>query len=231
MHQGTPNTKRFMIRIKSIVQKNYKNLYYAEHCIIIKWKWNDTKIPVNLKRKLRQILCKRLMKGMNYFPFNPSVSFQPLPVRCMRRGCRSFWTSLQLNPKLLLSQLSPRQTVIRTATQTPTSTATKKTVSPWGGCWLVGGFIEEKVFKLVAIGPWVLHIIHICNIPWVLQIHIMILMFPHFNLHTEEVPAPEPEPVPVVEKSVRSRGKAPVTVRTSSKRQTKVRLTLPALHQ
>ncbi|CAI5665251.1 thymopoietin b [Oreochromis niloticus] len=38
----------------------------------------------------------------------------------------------------------------------------------------------------------------------------------------EEVPAPEPEPVPVVEKPVRSRGKAPVTVRTSSKRQTKV---------
>lgn len=56
-------------------------------------------------------------------------------------------------------------------------------------------------------------------------------MFPHFNLYTEEVPAPEPEPVPVVEKPVRSRGKAPVTVRTSSKRQTKVRLTLPALHQ
>lgn len=31
-----------------------------------------------------------------------------------------------------------------------------------------------------------------------------------------------PEPVPVVEKPVRSRGKAPVTVRTSSRRQTKV---------
>lgn len=146
MHQGTPNTKRFMIRIKSIVQKNYKNLYYAEHCIIIQWKWNDTKIPVNLKRKRRQILCKRLMKGMNYFPFNPSVSFQPLPVRCMRRGCRSFWTSLQLNPKLLLSQLSPRQTVIRTATQTLTSTATKKTVSPWGGVgWL--GVSSRKKFS------------------------------------------------------------------------------------
>ncbi|XP_039989936.1 thymopoietin b isoform X1 [Xiphias gladius] len=38
----------------------------------------------------------------------------------------------------------------------------------------------------------------------------------------EEIAAPEPEPVPVVEKSVRSRGKAPVTVRTSSRRQTKV---------
>ncbi|KAF7669843.1 hypothetical protein LDENG_00128760 [Lucifuga dentata] len=38
----------------------------------------------------------------------------------------------------------------------------------------------------------------------------------------EEVAAPEPKPVPVVEKPVRSRGKAPVTVRTSSKRQTKV---------
>lgn len=35
IHQGTPNTERFMIRIKSIVQKNYKNLYYAGHCIII----------------------------------------------------------------------------------------------------------------------------------------------------------------------------------------------------
>ncbi|XP_034444516.1 thymopoietin b [Hippoglossus hippoglossus] len=33
---------------------------------------------------------------------------------------------------------------------------------------------------------------------------------------------PEPEPVPVVERPVRSRGKAPVTARTSSRRQTKV---------
>ncbi|KAG7230984.1 hypothetical protein INR49_025013 [Caranx melampygus] len=38
----------------------------------------------------------------------------------------------------------------------------------------------------------------------------------------EEMAAPELEPVPVVEKPVRSRGKAPVTVRTSSRRQTKV---------
>nr|XP_043891474.1 lamina-associated polypeptide 2-like isoform X2 [Solea senegalensis] len=38
----------------------------------------------------------------------------------------------------------------------------------------------------------------------------------------EEIAAPEPEPVPVVEKAVRSRGKAPVTARTSSRRQTKV---------
>uniref|UniRef100_A0A3P8S444 Thymopoietin b n=1 Tax=Amphiprion percula TaxID=161767 RepID=A0A3P8S444_AMPPE len=38
----------------------------------------------------------------------------------------------------------------------------------------------------------------------------------------EEIAAAEPEPVPVVEKPVRSRGKAPVTVRTSSRRQTKV---------
>ncbi|XP_038561365.1 thymopoietin b [Micropterus salmoides] len=38
----------------------------------------------------------------------------------------------------------------------------------------------------------------------------------------EEIVAPEPEPVPVVEKPVRSRGKTPVTVRTSSRRQTKV---------
>ncbi|XP_008310801.1 thymopoietin b isoform X4 [Cynoglossus semilaevis] len=37
----------------------------------------------------------------------------------------------------------------------------------------------------------------------------------------EVVAAPEPEPVPVVEKAVRSRGKTPVTVRTSSRRQTK----------
>ncbi|KAM7396960.1 hypothetical protein PAMP_019963 [Pampus punctatissimus] len=37
----------------------------------------------------------------------------------------------------------------------------------------------------------------------------------------EEIAAPEPEPVPVVEKPVRSRGKTPVTVRTSSRRQTK----------
>lgn len=40
---------------------------------------------------------------------------------------------------------------------------------------------------------------------------------------TEENAAPEPEPVPVVEKPVRSRGKTPVTTRTSSRRQTKVR--------
>ncbi|XP_029909620.1 thymopoietin b [Myripristis murdjan] len=38
----------------------------------------------------------------------------------------------------------------------------------------------------------------------------------------EEIAAPEPEPVPVVEKPVRSRGKTPVTVRTSSRRQAKV---------
>ncbi|KAK2842495.1 hypothetical protein Q5P01_012695 [Channa striata] len=37
----------------------------------------------------------------------------------------------------------------------------------------------------------------------------------------EEIAASEPEPVPVVEKPVRSRGKAPVTIRTSSRRQTK----------
>lgn len=42
----------------------------------------------------------------------------------------------------------------------------------------------------------------------------------------EVVAAPEPEPVPVVEKAVRSRGKTPVTVRTSSRRQTKVRNTV-----
>lgn len=38
----------------------------------------------------------------------------------------------------------------------------------------------------------------------------------------EEIAAPVPEPVPVVEKPVRSRGKAPVSTRTSSRRQTKV---------
>ncbi|AWP08180.1 putative lamina-associated polypeptide 2 [Scophthalmus maximus] len=38
----------------------------------------------------------------------------------------------------------------------------------------------------------------------------------------EEIASPEPEPIPVVEKPVRSRGKTPVTVRTSSRRQTKV---------
>ncbi|XP_072242265.1 thymopoietin b [Leuresthes tenuis] len=38
----------------------------------------------------------------------------------------------------------------------------------------------------------------------------------------EEIAAPEAEPVPVVEKPVRSRGKTPVTLRTSSRRQTKV---------
>lgn len=37
----------------------------------------------------------------------------------------------------------------------------------------------------------------------------------------EDIAGPEPEPVPVVEKPVRSRGKTPVTVRTSSRRQTK----------
>ncbi|XP_054476001.1 thymopoietin b [Anoplopoma fimbria] len=38
----------------------------------------------------------------------------------------------------------------------------------------------------------------------------------------EEIAAPEPEPVPVVERPVRSRGKTPVTVRASSRRQAKV---------
>ncbi|KAK5867135.1 hypothetical protein PBY51_011653 [Eleginops maclovinus] len=38
----------------------------------------------------------------------------------------------------------------------------------------------------------------------------------------EEITTPEPEPIPVVEKSVRSRGKVPVTARTSSRRQAKV---------
>uniref|UniRef100_A0A3Q0R186 Thymopoietin b n=1 Tax=Amphilophus citrinellus TaxID=61819 RepID=A0A3Q0R186_AMPCI len=51
----------------------------------------------------------------------------------------------------------------------------------------------------------------------------------HYSDKEDEVTAPEPEPVPVVEKPVRSRGKAPVTVRTSSKRQTKVRHILPNL--
>uniref|UniRef100_A0A8C7YU77 Thymopoietin b n=1 Tax=Oryzias sinensis TaxID=183150 RepID=A0A8C7YU77_9TELE len=41
----------------------------------------------------------------------------------------------------------------------------------------------------------------------------------------EETAPPEPEQVPVVEKPVRSRGKTPVTVRTSSRRQVKVRPT------
>lgn len=39
---------------------------------------------------------------------------------------------------------------------------------------------------------------------------------------SEDIAAPEPEPVPVVEKPVRSRGKTPVTTRTSSRRQAKV---------
>ncbi|XP_029378790.1 thymopoietin b [Echeneis naucrates] len=38
----------------------------------------------------------------------------------------------------------------------------------------------------------------------------------------DDMAAAEPEPVPVVERPVRSRGKAPVTVRTSSRRQTKI---------
>lgn len=38
----------------------------------------------------------------------------------------------------------------------------------------------------------------------------------------EVIATPEPEPVPVVEKPVRSRGKTPVTVRTSSRRQAKI---------
>ncbi|XP_020790559.2 thymopoietin b [Boleophthalmus pectinirostris] len=38
----------------------------------------------------------------------------------------------------------------------------------------------------------------------------------------EVLAAPEPEPVPVVEKPVRSRGKTPTTVRTSSRRQAKI---------
>lgn len=38
----------------------------------------------------------------------------------------------------------------------------------------------------------------------------------------EESPVPEAEPVPIVEKPVRSRGKTPVTVRTSSRRHNKV---------
>uniref|UniRef100_A0A1A8IPJ1 Thymopoietin b n=1 Tax=Nothobranchius kuhntae TaxID=321403 RepID=A0A1A8IPJ1_NOTKU len=38
----------------------------------------------------------------------------------------------------------------------------------------------------------------------------------------DEITVPEPEPVPVVEKPMRSRGNPPVTVRTSSRRQTKV---------
>lgn len=42
----------------------------------------------------------------------------------------------------------------------------------------------------------------------------------------EDIAAPEPEPVPVVEKPVRSRGKTPVTTRTSSRRQAKVRYSL-----
>ncbi|CAL1595024.1 unnamed protein product [Knipowitschia caucasica] len=38
----------------------------------------------------------------------------------------------------------------------------------------------------------------------------------------EVLAAPEPEPVPIVEKPVRSRGKTPTTVRTSSRRQAKI---------
>lgn len=38
----------------------------------------------------------------------------------------------------------------------------------------------------------------------------------------EVIATPEPEPIPVVEKPVRSRGKTPVTVRTSSRRQAKI---------
>lgn len=45
--------------------------------------------------------------------------------------------------------------------------------------------------------------------------------------NSEDMAAPEPEAVPVVERSVRSRGKPPVTLRTSSRRQTKVRRILP----
>lgn len=60
------------------------------------------------------------------------VSIQPPLGSCMRRSCRSFWTSLQLNPKLPQTwRLSPRQTATRMATWILTSTATRKTVSSW----------------------------------------------------------------------------------------------------
>lgn len=60
---------------------------------------------------------------------------------------------------------------------------------------------------------------------WVSLFCFVVMVFFFYN--SEDTAAPEPEPVPVVEKPVRSRGKTPVTVRTSSRRQTKVGRALP----
>ncbi len=168
------------------------------------------------------------------------------PASCMRRSCRSLWTSLQLNLKLLqTSQLSPKQTVTRTATRILTSTATRKMVSldrtllmmfsyylPKQTTWpeYVRMSVSEYVFfywinypdylvnLLLGTGPWL-------NVWWGgRRVSLLCL---HYVCFLEEIAAPEPEPVPVVEKPVRSRGKAPVTTRTSSRRQTKVRHILP----
>lgn len=72
---------------------------------------------------------------LNYFvPFlSFFFFFQPPHVKCMRRNCRSSWTSLQQSPRRRwTSQFSPKQTATRTATQTLTSTATRKMVSSDG---------------------------------------------------------------------------------------------------
>lgn len=82
---------------------------------------------------------------------------------------------------------------------------------------LVGFIFFNKLWTIFFLDDWTVTV-------------ILTSLYLHFLWLSEEMTAPELEPVPIVEKPVRSRGKTPVTVRTSSRRHNKVRRMLAPLN-
>lgn len=124
-------------------------------------------------------------------------------VRCTRRGFRSCWIRVLL--KLwLLPQKPHRQMAARMATQTQTSTATRRKVTDK----------QIPLFNHVLIEMNTSECSLVCPSETVAPSPV-------------SVPEPEPEvevePIPVVERPVRSRGKTPVTSRTRSSQLNRVR--------
>lgn len=123
-------------------------------------------------------------------------------VRCTRRGFRSCWIRVLL--KLwFFPQKHHRQTAARMATQTQTSTATRRKVTDKQILLNNHVLIEMNTSK--------------CSLACSSE---TVAPAPVFVREPElEV---EVEPIPVVERPVRSRGKTPVTSRTRSSQHNRV---------
>lgn len=125
--------------------------------------------------------------------------------RSTRRGFRSCWIRVLLRLWPLL-QKHHRQTAARMATQTQTSTATRRKVTDK----------QVPLFNRVIIEM---------NMSKSFLAFSSETVAPAPVFVPEPEPEVEPEPIPVVlERPVRSRGKTPVTSRTRSGQHNKVRI-------